>query len=93
MRPRRRLTTGELGWIGLVIYVLFVDGTAWRNQTRGQYDETMSVSFGKSLKHPKHRIATIGAWVVVTAHLFWSLPLPGQRLVKKLFTGGFKWST
>lgn len=86
MSPRRP-TTGEFGWIGIVLYVVGVDSIAWRNQVKGKKDETMSVAFGRSLQHPLARIGTLFAWGLVTAHLFWSIPLPGGKTLKKLVMG------
>lgn len=86
MKPPKP-TTGELGWLGLVVYVVAVDSLAWRQQCKGkECGETMSVAFGKSLQHPYARIGTLAAWGVVTAHLFWSLPLPGAKSLKKFVT-------
>lgn len=87
MKPHRRLTTGELGWVGLVGYVVLVDSVAWRNQTKNRKDETMSVAFGRSLQNPVARIGTLLAWGMVTAHLFWSVPLPGGKTLKRLVQG------
>jgi hypothetical protein len=86
--PRRRLTTGELGWIGLATYVVIVDSIAWRNQVKGEKDETMSLSFGRWLQNPKGRAVTGLAWGLVTFHLFLSTPLPGGKTLKKAVTTG-----
>lgn len=83
----RRPTTGELGWVGLVGYVVLIDAIAWKNQTKNKKDETMSVAFGRSLQHPVARIGTLLAWGMVTAHLFWSVPLPGGKTLKRLVQG------
>lgn len=78
----RKSSVGELGWLGLAGYIVMVDCLAWRRNS-----ETMSVAFGKALKHPGHRAATILAWGIVTCHLFCSIPLPGGRSLKKLIVG------
>lgn len=85
---KRKPTVGELGWIGLTVYVLAVDSIAWRRN-----NETMSVAFGKGLQHPKARWATMAAWGVVTAHLFWRLPLPLQNQIKSAVLHGMKEGT
>lgn len=87
LRATRRPTTGELGWVGIVLYVVSVDSIAWKNESKGKKDETMSVAFGRSLQHPAARIGTLLAWLLVTAHLFWSVPLPGGKTLKRLVTG------
>ena len=76
--PKRKLTCGEKGWIGLVTYVVAVDSIAW-----AKCDETMSISFGKWLQNPRSRKVTGVAWTIVTLHLFYSLPLPYQSTLKK----------
>lgn len=81
---KRPLTTGEKGWIGLLLYVLTVDSLAWARQARGKRDETMSVAFGRSLQRPRYRRLTVMAWMGTTAHLFWSFPLPGSQLLKRV---------
>lgn len=83
---KRKLNTGELGWIGLVFYVIAVDSFAWRNQLKGKNDETMSLSWGRWLQHPASRGATGIAWAVITFHLFLSTPLPGGKTLKKAVT-------
>lgn len=86
----RKPTTGELGWFGLVAYVAIVDSVAWRNQLQGKKDETMSLAFGRWLQNPWSRGATGLAWAVVTAHLFWSTPLPGGQTLKKIVTEQYR---
>lgn len=83
---KRKLTTGEKGWLGLVAYVIAVDGLAWRNQLKGKNDETMSLSWGRWLQHPASRSATGVAWGIITLHLFLSFPLPGGKTLKKAVT-------
>lgn len=75
---RRKLTIGEKGWAGLATYVLLVDSIAWLNN-----EETMSCSFGRWLQKPRSRLVTGASWGIVTFHLFWSLPLPGQAFLKR----------
>ena len=82
----KKLTTGELGWIGLTIYVVAVDSWAWKNDAKGKPDETMSVAFGKSLQRPLTRTGTLLAWGLVTSHLFWKFPLPGTKTLRKAVT-------
>lgn len=76
---KRKLTIGEKGWAGLAAYVLLVDSLAWITE-----NETMSVSFGKWLQKPRSRRVTGAAWTIVTMHLFFSFPLPGEKTVKKV---------
>jgi hypothetical protein len=80
---RRKLTTGERGWIGLVAYIVAVDSVAWVNQVRDRRkDETMSVAWGRWLQRPSSRILTGIAWATVSTHLFLSWPLPGEKTLK-----------
>lgn len=81
---RRRLKTGERGWLGLLAYVIIIDSIAWRNQMKGEDDETMSLSWGRWLQFPRSRAATGAAWALLTAHLFLSLPIPGQKTLKSV---------
>lgn len=82
---KRRPTTGELGWIGLVAYIIVVDSIAWvRQQGKRPDDETMSLAWGRWIQNPAGRGATGLAWALVTGHLFLSLPLPGQRTLKSV---------
>lgn len=76
--------TGEKGWLGLVAYIIIIDSIAWRNQMKGKDDETMSLSWGRWLQFPRSRAATGLAWVLITAHLFLSLPIPGQKTLKNV---------
>ncbi len=84
MKPlKRKLTTGEKGWIGLVGYVIAVDSIAWKNQVNNRKkDETMSVAWGRWLQNPKSRMFTGVAWATITLHLFLSMPLPGEKTLK-----------
>lgn len=81
---KRKLKTGERGWIGLLAYVIIVDSIAWRNQMKGKDDETMSLSWGRWLQFPHSRAATGVAWALITGHLFLSLPIPGQKTLKNV---------
>jgi hypothetical protein len=81
---RRRLKTGERGWLGLLAYIIVIDSIAWRNQMKGVDDETMSLSWGRWLQLPRSRAATGLAWAFLTAHLFLSLPIPGQKTLKNV---------
>jgi hypothetical protein len=86
MKPRffsRRFTTGELGWVGLVVFVVLVDSIAWANQATGRKkDETMSIAWGRWLQSPGSRVATGIAWATLSMHLFLSWPLPGEKCLK-----------
>lgn len=79
---KRKLKTGEKGWLGLLVYIIVVDTIAWRNQMKGENDETMSLSWGRWLQFPRSRAATGCVWALITAHLFLSLPIPGQKSLK-----------
>lgn len=79
----RKLTTGEKGWIGMVLYVIVVDSVAFRRQLKGVNDETMSLSWGRWLQAPGSRAATGLAWAILSFHLFLSTPLPGGKTLKK----------
>lgn len=83
---KRKLTTGEKGWIGMALYVIAVDSYAFRRQVKGYNDETMSLSWGRWLQHPGSRAATGLAWAILTFHLFLSTPLPGGKTLKKVVT-------
>lgn len=74
-----RLTVGEWGWLGLVTFIVAVDTHAWRCK-----DETMSVAFGRWIQTPRGRAVCVGTWGLMTAHLFWSVPLPYQTKMKAL---------
>lgn len=82
--PRRKLKTGERGWLGLLVYIIIIDSIAWRNQMKGEDDETMSLSWGRWLQFPRSRAATGCVWALITAHLFLSLPIPGQKTLKNV---------
>lgn len=89
---RRKLTTGEKGWLGLIAYVVTIDSIAWANQaTNRRKDETMSVSWGRWLQHPKARYATGIAWGIMSLHLFLSLPLPGEKTLKHVVQKLARW--
>lgn len=91
MSRRRKMTTGEKGWIGLVAYIVAVDSVAWVNQVRERrQDETMSVAWGRWLQNPKSRAFTGTAWAVVTLHLFLSWPLPGEKTLKFVVQRAFR---
>lgn len=81
---KRKLKTGERGWLGLLAYIIIVDSIAWRNQMKGEDDETMSLSWGRWLQLPRSRAVTGCIWTLLTAHLFLSLPLPGQKTLKNV---------
>lgn len=88
---RRKMTSGEKGWIGLVAYVLVVDSLAWANQVRGlKKDETMSVAWGRWLQHPRARYLTGIAWATMSLHLFLSWPLPGEKTLKHFVQALFR---
>lgn len=88
---KRRLTTGEKGWLGLVVYIFAVDSIAWKNQVRyRKKDETMSVSWGRWLQCPRNRALTGIAWVTISLHLFLSMPLPGEKTLKNFVQSAVK---
>lgn len=60
---------GGRGWLGLVLYVTMWD--AWAALSR---NETLSMAFYRSLRHPRHRLGTISLWAYITAHLFHVIP-------------------
>lgn len=76
-----KLTSATKFWIGLVGYVLLADGILWR---RGHH--TMSVQFGKWVQTRRGKLTCGAIWGGLTAHLFWSMPLPGQTTLKKVAT-------
>lgn len=75
---RRKLTYGEKAWAGLTLYVLAADAVAWRRDK-----DTMSVAFGCWVQTPHGRAACAAVWGLLTAHLWWSVPLPGQTVLKR----------
>lgn len=81
---KRKWKTGERGWLGLLAYIVIVDSIAWRNQMKGEDDETMSLSWGRWLQLPRSRAVTGCVWGLLTAHLFLSLPIPGQKTLKNV---------
>lgn len=53
------------GWIGLVVYVVIVDGwLIWHGH------QTMSSAFAEAVRHPRRRWKVIAAWAYLTLHLF-----------------------
>lgn len=64
----KKLTTGEWGWVGLVPYIMMVDGLAWRRK-----DETMSAAFGRWISSPRGRAACGVGWAVLTTHLWYNM--------------------
>lgn len=79
MEIERKIEIGDYGWIGLVGYVLLVDGAAWRRK-----HQTMSMSFGRVIQSKRGRRLCLAGWALLTAHLWWSVPLPGQQILKRI---------
>lgn len=76
-----KLTPAEKFWAGLGVYVLVADGILMKRN-----HETMSVCFGRWLQTPRGRLACAGGAGALAAHLFWSVPLPGQTRFRQLVT-------
>lgn len=74
----RKVTYGEKAWAGLAAYVLVADCLAWHKDK-----DTMSVAFGAWLQTPHGKACCAAVWGLLTAHLWWSCPLPGQALLKR----------
>ena len=81
MRKPDKLTPAEKFWIGLGVYVLVADGFLMK---KGHH--TMSVCFGTWLQTPRGRLACAAGAGALIAHLFWSVPLPGQTKFRQLVT-------
>lgn len=77
-----KLTPATKFWIGLVGYVLLADTILWRTE-----NHTMSVQWGQWLQTRKGQAACGAAWGIMTAHLFWSMPLPFQSKARKVLGG------
>lgn len=78
LRKRRKLTTGELGWIGLICYILSVDYCAFKKDT-----ETMSNSFGRWVsKKPGLTICGV-IWTTITIHLWYNVIYGAKRTKAK----------
>lgn len=73
----RKITYGEKAWAGLASYVVLADVLAWRKDK-----DTMSVAFGNWVQTPHGRAACAAVWGLLTAHLWWSCPLPGQTALR-----------
>lgn len=78
---RRKLTPAERFWIGLVVYTLGADAYLMKKE-----HATMSVCFGTWLQTPKGRLFCAAGAGALLAHLFWSVPLPGQTSFRQLVT-------
>lgn len=78
----KKLSPATKFWGGLVAYVLFADGLLWRQQK-----DTMSVQWGTWLQSTKGRTVCVVSWAALTAHLFFGMPLPGQRTLKSVVVG------
>lgn len=76
-----KLSPGEKAWIGLGAYVLTADIILWRTD-----NDTMSIQFGKWLDSDRGKALCFLATAGMIAHLFWSLPIPGQTNLKKIVT-------
>jgi hypothetical protein len=76
------LTPAEKFWIGLGTYVLAADTILWRRDC-----DTMSVCFGNWLKTPKGKAACAVGTAGVVIHLFFGMPLPLQRQLKRILGG------
>lgn len=82
LHPPLKRQLGGRGWLGLVVYVTLWD--AWAAFSR---NETLSMAFYRSLRHPRHRLGTITLWAYITAHLFHAIPDdydPLRRLARKV---------
>lgn len=78
---KRKLTPAEKFWIGLGAYVLIADGILMKKDCA-----TLSVCFGTWLQTPKGRLCCAAGAGALAAHLFWSVPLPGQTTFRQLVT-------
>lgn len=77
----KRLTPATKFWIGVGVYALAADTILWRSK-----NHTMSQQWGAWIQTRKGRTACAAAWGLLTAHLFWSVPLPLQGTAKKVAT-------
>lgn len=77
-----RVSPAEKFWIGLAVYVLGADVYLWRND-----HDTMSIQFGDWLKSRNGRALCIAATAGMVIHLFYGMPLPLQRQMRKYLGG------
>lgn len=52
----------------------------------------MSIQFGRWLQSEHGRKIAITGWGILTAHLFYSVPLPGQTVLKRVVMNGARQS-
>lgn len=69
-------------WIGIAVYVIAADTILWRRDHK-----TMSIQWGDWLQTRRGQIACSATWGVLTAHLFWKMPLPFQTSAKRVLGG------
>lgn len=81
MSRKRKLTPAEIFWVGLGAYILMADGILMNKN-----HATMSVCFGTWLQTPRGRLCCAAGAGALIAHLFWSVPLPGQTKFRQLVT-------
>lgn len=75
------LSPGEKVWLGLGAYILTADAVLMKMD-----HPTMSVCFGTWLQTPRGRLFCAAGAGALAAHLFWSIPLPGQTKFRQLVT-------
>ena len=78
---RPQIEKEKIAWLGLFAYVVITDAYLMRTQ-----HDTMSIQFGKWLQDPKSRKVCIAITGLVVSHLYWSVPLPGQRILRRVST-------
>lgn len=78
---RPRIEKAEIAWLGLFAYVVIADGYLMRSS-----NDTMSIQFGKWLQDPKSRKVCIAITGLIVSHLYWIIPLPGQKILRRVST-------
>lgn len=80
MRPLQ-LNKAQKAWIGLFVYVVISDAYLMRTK-----NDTMSICYGKWLEDSTSRKVCMAFTALIVAHLHWSVPLPGQKMLRRIVT-------
>lgn len=84
MRPLQ-LSQAQKAWLGLLAYIVITDAYLMRSK-----QDTMSICYGKWLEQERSRKVCIALTALVVAHLHWSVPLPGQTVLRRIATKSIK---
>ena len=83
LAKKRKLTPAEICWVGLGLGVLTTDAFLIRRNC-----ETMSICFGRWVQSSRGRMLCAAGTGAIIAHLFWSVPFPGQTRFRQLVMYG-----